>query len=305
MLLLYSQTLDPFWNLAVEEWILDGHLTELPVLMLWQSHRSVVLGKNQNPWRECDLGALRDNEVQLARRVSGGGAVFHDQGNLNFSLFVSRDSYKRDEPFELVLKALEHLGIFAQRMGSTSIGVAGRKVSGNAFCLRRNVAMHHGTLLIDADLPVLQSCLRRPEWVIDSHAVASEPLPVVNLKTLEPNLTIDQVGMSLATAFSHWAAGEPTVRDVDTVVDPEGLELLASRQRSWEWVYGNTPAFNLQLDDVSAHVAKGIVEALTFGDAKIQLEPGEGVSFMKTHLLEVVPSNQRAAFERIVEDIHF
>ena len=126
MLVVQTQKLDPWRNLALEELCLDRAGRDGRILFLWQSSDAVIIGKNQNPWLECSLPDMEKDGVKLARRLSGGGAVFHDAGNLNFAFVVPRREYKDGTIFDIVIAALKRCGVEAVRMGKNSLGVHGR-----------------------------------------------------------------------------------------------------------------------------------------------------------------------------------
>ncbi len=242
MLTLVSDNLDPFCNLATEDFLLDRARDLAPVLYLWRGRCSVVIGKHQNPWRECQLPALRAAGGELARRVSGGGAVYHDEGNLNYAFICPRGSFDKDAQYTVVCRALAGLGISAARMGKSSIGVEGAKISGNAFCYRRQGVLHHGTLLVHAHLKRIGEFLKGRDASYETHAVASEPAQVANLRDFAPSATVESVADAIAAAFGEQCSGGAELRGLDTIdmTDVAGRE---ARMRTWDWCYGKTPAF--------------------------------------------------------------
>ena len=175
MLVVRTENLDPWRNLALEELCLDRVGQGGRILFLWQSSDAVVVGKNQNPWLECSLTAMEKGGAKLARRLSGGGAVFHDSGNLNFAFLMPRREYKDKTIFNIVIKALKHFDVQAAVMGKSSLAVNGRKVSGNAFCYRHENVLHHGTLLISTDLEKMNRYLASTHRHIRSRAIGSNP----------------------------------------------------------------------------------------------------------------------------------
>lgn len=259
MLLVRSDSLDAHTNLAAEELLMERVGEFGSILFLWQSRKAVVIGKNQNPWKECRWRKLFSEGGQLGRRVSGGGAVYQDEGNLNYCFFIERGQYKPDEPYERVIEALDTLGIPAARSGKSSIYAGGRKVSGNAFCLRKNAAMHHGTLLVSTDMEPLHDCLVLNPAPIQDKAVASIPAKTVNLSELRSGLQVSDVRSALADAFGSVYGHDETA----------GLELLdrnsllkeTEKHAGWDWLFGHTPVFETELPGIGwFQVKKGLIQ---------------------------------------------
>jgi lipoate-protein ligase A len=247
MLVIRSTTLDPFWNLAVEEYLLD-HVGEMgPSVFFWQSDHAVIIGKHQNPWQELDGRALAGEGGRLARRLTGGGAVYHDRGNLNYSFFRPRAEYSEAGSFDRVLRALRMLGVPAERMGRTSLGVGGRKLSGNAFCFRRESALHHGTLLVASDLDRLERYLRPPARRVRSRAIQSIPAPVTNLSAVRPGVTVEQVIDALAQSVRSEGGSAPSYRKTDGL-PADAIRPIYERYRSWDWIFGESPGFEVELE---------------------------------------------------------
>jgi lipoate-protein ligase A len=182
MLIVTTDNRDIYRNLAVEEWLLEN-TPHLPVLLLYVNSPCVVIGKNQNPWRECRLSLMEKEGVPLARRISGGGAVYHDEGNLNFGVIVPRTEYHEAKQYELIFQTLEKFGIKASKLRKNSLAVDGLKFSGQAFCFRGQHVLHHGTLLVNSDLDRLNRYLGSELEDIETKAVASVPSDVMNLSS--------------------------------------------------------------------------------------------------------------------------
>lgn len=246
MIRVNSESLDPYLNLAAEDLLLDRVGEWGSMLMLWRCDRTVVIGKNQNPWRECDLPALMRDGGRLARRVSGGGAVYHDLGNLNYAWFCPRVEYDRGEVFDRVIEALGRVGVRAERMGRTSLGAGGRKVSGTAFCYRRDAVLHHGTLLIHADLDALRKYLDGTGSDIETRAVSSEPAAVVNLGDLNPRASETLLSEALTEAFGVRDRGACRTLSLKSLPEDD-LTRRADELRDPEWVLGRTPPFTWDL----------------------------------------------------------
>ncbi|HOV70336.1 MAG TPA: lipoate--protein ligase family protein, partial [Clostridia bacterium] len=146
---------DPHQNLAFEEYLFETADEDTATMYLWTNASTVVIGRNQNPWRECKVELLEKDGGKLSRRTTGGGAVYHDLGNLNFSFIMSKEAYSVQRQLGVIIEAVRSLGIDAEFSGRNDILACGRKFSGNAFAVRKNGALHHGTLLINADMDML------------------------------------------------------------------------------------------------------------------------------------------------------
>ena len=184
----------PYENLALEH-VLTRHVREGEcILFLWQNRDTVVIGKNQNAWEECRVDWLDAHGGYLARRLSGGGAVYHDLGNLNFSLITRSEDYDTARQSEVILRAVRRLGVPAERTGRNDIEAEGRKFSGHAFYEHRGCWCHHGTLMMDVNLERMQEALSVPQAKLRSRGVSSVRSRVVNLKTWCPSLDRDRNG---------------------------------------------------------------------------------------------------------------
>ncbi len=246
--------MDVYRNLAIEEYLMEHAVDHGPVLFLWQSDCAVVMGKNQNPWKECRLDLMRDDGVPLARRISGGGAVYHDVGNLNYCVISDRREYREQQAYDMVLSALDSFGIKGEKTGKSNLSVNGFKFSGNAFCFRKGRAMHHGTLLLHTDLERLNRYLGSMFDGIETHAIASVPAPVMNLE-------LDQEGLASALRESfvaHYSGGDVTHWG-EADLEMASLDVLINRQHSREWKFDATPRFTLDIGDSYFEVVKDVV----------------------------------------------
>ncbi len=254
MLIVESHNLDVYWNLAMEEYLMDEARDRGPILFLWRGGEAVVMGKNQNPWMECRLDLMEKEGVPLARRVSGGGTVYHDEGNLNYCVITGREEYQEQRAYELVFNALERFGIRAEKTGKSNLSVDGLKFSGNAFAFRKGRAMHHGTLLLNADLVKLNRYLGSMFDGIDTRAIRSCPADVTNL-----NLDGEDVSRSLKAAFAKLYKGSVAFEWRGEEVPESLFAPILERQRSEKWTYSSTPRFSLQLGEERVDVEKGVV----------------------------------------------
>ena len=184
---------DPYRNLALERYLTETVPEDACVLYLWQNQNTVVIGRNQNAWKECRTGLLEQEGGVLARRLSGGGAVFHDLGNLNFTFSVTEENYDLHRQQQVILTACRLLGLRAELSGRNDLLAEGRKFSGNSFYAHNGRAFHNGTLLVDADMTKMGRYLSPSTAKITSKGVDSVRSRVVNLRELCPGLTIEKV----------------------------------------------------------------------------------------------------------------
>jgi lipoate---protein ligase len=257
VLIVPSSSRDVYRNLAAEEWLLD-HAPQLPILFLCVNSPCVVIGKNQNPWRECRLSLMEAAGVPLARRISGGGTVYHDEGNLNVGVIVPRTQYQEGKQYELVLRTLAGLGITASKHRQNSLAVEGKKFSGNAFCFRRQNVLHHLTLLVNADLARLSRYLGPELEGIETKAVASIPDRVMNLADAAAGLTVETLLSALAETFKEMYEGDRAVESGGGACVPEKEILQVAEKISSDlWTYCHTPRFSVTLNGQPLTVEKG------------------------------------------------
>ena len=184
-----SSSTNPYLNLAVEEYLLETVKPNQLILYLWQNERTVVIGKNQNAWKECRFQELEADGGHLARRLSGGGAVFHDLGNLNFTFLMPSSDYDLSKQMSVILEAVRSLGIDAQKSGRNDVTVDGKKFSGNAFCQKGTNSYHHGTLMLRVDTQKVARYLNVSEKKLRSKGVSSVTSRVCNLCDFIPDLS--------------------------------------------------------------------------------------------------------------------
>lgn len=194
---LVNKSTDPYFNMAFDEWCLENIDIGEPVFYLWKNRPSVIIGLNQNASQEVNLDYLRQNGITLARRVTGGGAVYHDLQNLNYSI-IGRDACP-----EIFAEALRKLGIDAELTGRNDIFVGGKKVSGYAKRIWKDRVLIHGTLMYDVDIDVLTKALTTPVSKLAMKGVASVRSRVTNLKEMLPQFKdIDGVKAALHVILS-------------------------------------------------------------------------------------------------------
>ncbi len=258
-----GKTMDPYHNLAVEKHLLDTVPSDGCLLYLWQNEHTVVIGRNQNPWEECRCALLEEEGGKLARRLSGGGAVYHDRGNLNFTFLCPTDCYDLDRQMQVIQTACRLAGIDTVRSGRNDILADGRKFSGNAFYHSRGRSYHHGTLLINADMQRVARYLTPAKAKLASKGVKSVRSRVVNLCELAPTLTVETMTAHMIAAFER-VYGMPAAERTD--IDRKAVNKLAGTYRSWDYLYGKPMPFTL--------ACKG---RFPWGQVQLQLQVRDGV----------------------------
>lgn len=246
--LIQGGSFDPYFNLAVEQHLLENTEPGCCTLYLWQNQNTVVIGRNQNAWKECRTTLLEQEGGRLARRLSGGGAVFHDLGNLNYTFLVSADDYDLDRQFSVILEACRGLGLQAERSGRNDVLAKGRKFSGNAFYRNGQHAYHHGTLLVDADMERMGRYLSPDKTKLSSKGVNSVHSRVVNLRELIPDLTVPALKTHMAEAFEK-VYGLPVEEIFPDQLDPSAIDALCRRNQTWEWNYGQQLPFTFACEE--------------------------------------------------------
>jgi lipoate-protein ligase A len=243
-----SSSHDIFLNLAIEDRLFRTFEPNERILFLWSNAAAVVIGRYQNPWLECRVAEIERDGVALARRQSGGGAVWHDRGNLCFTFMSSSADMDRAENIDLVVRALCGLGLASEANERLDVLVAGRKVSGSAFRESSGRSFHHGTLLVRADLDALERYLASGGAAHRAKGVKSVRSPVVNLAEGAPHLSVEMVEAVLASeAFARWgsATGAEEIEELDIESLASDAEVASYRTRlaSREWRFGSSPPF--------------------------------------------------------------
>lgn len=232
---------DPYYNMAFDEYALQQLALEEPLFYLWQNRPAVIIGLNQNAYAEVNLDYLRENDIVLVRRVTGGGAVYHDLGNLNYTIVGKAKDLDRDYPeyTRHMLHALQALGIKAELSGRNDILVSGRKVSGYAKRVYKDRLMVHGTLMFDVDLEVLEQALNAPASKLASKGVASVRSRVMNLREQLPEVAdIADFHAQLERYLSC------NYKDTEVQLSSDDLQKIEFSARNKfatpEWVFGTS-----------------------------------------------------------------
>jgi lipoate---protein ligase len=261
---------DPRINLAIEEYALKNLDINETYLLFYINEPSIIIGKNQNTIEEINTEYVDANGIHVVRRLSGGGAVYHDLGNLNFS-FITKDdgeSFHNFKKFtEPVVQALHRLGVDAEMSGRNDLVVGERKISGNAQFSTRGRMFSHGTLMLDSEIENVVSALKVKKDKIESKGIKSIRSRVANISEfLSEKITIEEFrSMLLEYIFNEEDVQEYVLTEDDWA---KIHQLSEERYQNWEWNYGKSPKFNLQHSnrfpvgqiDVRLDVNKGIIE---------------------------------------------
>lgn len=240
MIYIPNSDLDPGYNLAFEECVFELP-TEEDILILWRSRPSVVCGRYQNIFQEVRVPEAMRRKVSIMRRMSGGGCVFHDPGNVNYTLILSGER-GYDGVLGRALAALNRVGVPAARSGKTGLEMHGKKISGSAQRVCHGRLLHHGTLLFDADLDALRSLANGPVDGYRSRGIPSQPLPVTNIREeLDRDMTVEEFMEALAQAFQP-----DRILGAGSELEGKARRLAKERYETWEWIFGNSPDYDFE-----------------------------------------------------------
>jgi lipoate---protein ligase len=300
---------DPRVNLAIEEFALKHLDINETYLLFYINEPSIIIGKNQNTVEEINAEYVRDQGIHVVRRLSGGGAVYHDLGNLNFS-FITKDDGNSFHDFKKftdpVVKALKKLGVNAELSGRNDILADGKKISGNAQFSTKGRMFSHGTLLFDSEIENVVSALNVRMDKIESKGIKSIRSRVTNIREhLDEDMTMEEFKETLLVylfeEFDSIPKYELTESDWTEI-----RKISRERYANWDWNYGKSPKFNVELSnrfaagsiDIRLHIVKGIIqESKIFGDF---FGVGE-VSDIENKLNGV--RYDRQEIEKVLEDI--
>lgn len=269
---------DPTLNLAIEEYALKNLEQDETYLLFYVNEPSIIIGKNQNTIEEINLDYVKKEDLHVVRRLSGGGAVYHDLGNLNFS-FITKDDGNSFHDFRTftkpVVEALNRLGVEAELSGRNDIEVHGRKISGNAMFSTNGRLFSHGTLLLDSDIENVVKALNVNQEKITSKGIKSIHSRVANINEfLEEPMSMTAFKQLLLESIFSDQDGIPTHALTET--DWEHIHQLSKeRYQNWDWNYGKSPKYDLEKSqrfdigsiDVRLKIKKGVIEdCKIFGD---------------------------------------
>lgn len=280
MLIIKRSQTDPWFNIAAEEYLLKN--VQEDCFMLWQNEPSVIVGKHQNTMAEINHRYVKENQVPVIRRISGGGTVFHDLGNLNFSFIQSGEREKLVDFRRFVqpiINVLQNMEVSARFEGKNDIRVNGLKISGNAEHIFKNTVLHHGTLLFSSELGNLNNAIKASPRAYEDKAVKSIRSTVANISDfLKDELPIDEFKNRIVEyIFENY-------KDVQfydlTTIDIQNIEKLSQEKyKTWEWNYGYSPKFilrkNVTFGDesfvVEMNIKNGIIQDVEMDSDNFQL----------------------------------
>ncbi len=281
--ILKSAVTNPWFNLATEEWIFQalGDDVKTPnshTLFLWRNSDTVVIGRSQNPWVECKTDKMDADKVFLARRQSGGGAVFHDLGNTNFTFLSPKSTYDQSANFTIIINALKSFGIDATLSGRNDMQVGDKKISGSAFKHTAERSFHHGTLLVNADMQKLGDYLNPHPLKLQAKGIKSVRSRVANLVEFNADITHDTLSAAIIKAFCDYYGEQANVVELDEVslAKQPTLNQYYQQMADWEWRFGKTPQFSHHLEtrfdwgliDLHMDVQQAVItEVVIFSDA--------------------------------------
>ncbi|MDX9695781.1 MAG: lipoate--protein ligase [Bacteroidales bacterium] len=272
MFLIESNTTNPYFNIAAEEYLLKNFTEDF--FVLYQNEPSIIVGKHQNTLNEINYSFVKENNIPVIRRLSGGGTVYHDLGNLNFAFFKDTENDKNTVDFkkhtEPIIKALNQLGVNAKFEGHNDIRVNGFKVSGNAEHVFKKRVLHHGTLLFSSDLTVLNKSINAPANKFTDKAVKSVRSNVANIQDfIDKKISIDVFKKKLVQVVcSEFSNVMPFAFNQNDQLEIQ--RLIDEKYSTWNWNYGYSPDYNyvskLKIDDALAEiflqVEKGMIKEI-------------------------------------------
>ncbi len=247
MIYISSPWTDPAFNLALEQYVFDRLPKDNEYFMLWQNDNTIVIGKNQNTWAEINNRYVDEHGIKVVRRLSGGGAVYHDLGNVNFTFITDAgdaSSLDLGKYCEAMAAAIRRLGADARAVGRNDITIDGKKVSGNSQYIKDGRVMHHGTLLFASDLSKLGDALVTKDKYKSAAKVDSVYSRVTNIRNYLPkDITLDEFKDELVKSVfggREAEAYEFSENDLDEI-----KEIKKERYDTWEWNYGSSPDFEV------------------------------------------------------------
>lgn len=269
-----NKSTNPYFNLALDEYAMKNIDVNEDYFILWQNEPSIIIGRNQNAKEQINQDFVDENGIKVARRISGGGAVYHDLGNLNFTFIINTEdgvAINFKKYVEPIIKALESIGLRTYASGRNDILIDGRKISGNAQRYANGRLMHHGTLLFDVDMAQMVKALHVRVDKFNSKSTKSVRARVANIHDyLPPDMTIYDFWDLLHNYLSN------NGKDTEIIISEQQRQEIEyeakHRFETWEWIYGVTPIYNFQNEkrftggnvEVFIQVKHGYIDQIKF-----------------------------------------
>jgi lipoate-protein ligase A len=238
-----SKQYNPFLNRAVEQYLTDNQEEDTVTMYLWKNQQTVVIGYNQNPYSECNVQLLLNEGGHLMRRGTGGGAVYHDLGNINFSFVADKSLYDVRKQLSVIQDALLSYDLQTEISGRNDLTCQGRKFSGNAFAKGQKNDLHHGTILIKTDGAMMQRYLIVDKAKLMKNGVKSVASRVINLSELVPDLTSESIKQLLIASFEKVYGSKATMLDFDTLINMPEVQAIMSEISSRNFLFGRWEQF--------------------------------------------------------------
>ncbi len=313
---------EPIKNLAIEAYLTESVQEDEVIVYLWQNANTVVIGRHQNVWQECDMKRLREDNVSLVRRLSGGGAVYHDLGNLNFTFITTDAHYDVQRQLSVIIEAVRSLGINAEFSGRNDLLAEGRKFSGNAFYRTKNKRYHHGTLLVDVNKEKMSHYLQVKPSKFQGKGVKSVKSRVINLKELNSDVTISKLKDALKSAskkiYGCEARGiekdrfdeDIIARKIDRFSDTTwimGKDYKGVYQEEHRFDWGHV-SFHWEFDQTHNYIAECVIYSDAMDEQWIYdvAEQLKGLLLNKGNIyqcISAIPLNQKARTQKETKEL--
>jgi lipoate-protein ligase A len=293
-----SPSTDPHFNLALEQYVFDSFDPEREYFMLWRNHNAIIVGKFQNTAAEINASYVKEKGISVVRRLSGGGAVYHDLGNVNFTFIVRAGELGAFDFASFcrpVVRALASLGVEAEINGRNDMTIEGKKFSGNAQYYKRGRVMHHGTILYDSDLSVVARALVVPKDKIESKGIKSVQSRITNVKShMREDIPVEGFIAALREAMFRENKLLPYELSPQDLLGVRALQKEV--YNTWEWNYGASPAYSLRKErrvegcgklEIHMNVERGVIADIAFfGDYFGSEDPAGLTALLRGRRLE-------------------
>ena len=325
MIYINNECQNPWYNLALEEYFLKDAGIDEDIVVLWQNRKAVIIGRHQNTAAQLNQKYAAEHDIDIARRMTGGGAVYHDLGNLNFTFCMRKEDADVERQLQVIIEAVASFGLTAEKTGRNDVAINGQKFSGNAFFDSKGYYYHHGTLLLNVDTVSMSRFLNPSKAKLQSKGVDSVRSRVVNLSSLCPEITVDTMKQAMFTAFSK-VYGLPAVPLCAERLEQTAIQDSRERFSSERWKYGPKIPFTNRLEqrfswgevNLDLHVNEGMITKALLSSDFMEADwfSGIGTEFQGLpyrtdilckaldHSLEqhLVPENIRADLCRMVQE---